>query len=122
MHSAYEQADIIDRQLSKDCEQGFMLGPFQLPAMPHVHTNRIGVIPKRHQPGKWRIIVDLSYTSGKSVNDGIQKDLCSLSYTKVDEIVDSILRLGRGSLLAKIDVRSAFRIIPIHPADPQNTH
>ena len=27
-----------------------------------IHVNRFGVIPKSHQPGKWRLIVDLSYT------------------------------------------------------------
>ena len=27
------------------------------------------------------------------------------------------MALGRGSLLAKIDVRSAFRLLPVHPAD-----
>lgn len=117
MPSAYEHADVIDRQLAKDCEQGFALGPFSPFAMPYIHISRIGVIPKRHQPGKWRIIVNLSSPRGKSINDGILKEFCSLSYTKVDTIVDSILSLGRGTLLAKIDVRSAFRIIPIHPAD-----
>lgn len=39
--------------------------------MPQVHTSRIGVIPKKHQPGKFRLIVDLSSPRGKSVNDRI---------------------------------------------------
>ncbi len=36
-----------------------------------VHTSPIGIIPKPHQPGKFRLIVDLSAPSGYSVNDGI---------------------------------------------------
>lgn len=37
--------------------------------------------------------------------------------TEVDTIVDSILTMGKGTLLAKMDVKSAFRIIPVHPSD-----
>ena len=53
----------------------------------------------------------------KSVNDGIPKHLCSISYISVDEAIQKIVSLGRGTLLAKIDIRSAFRLIPMHPAD-----
>ena len=34
---------------------------------------------------------------------------------KVDDIIEGIMSLGRGTLLAKFDVESAYRIIPIHP-------
>ena len=36
---------------------------------------------------------------------------------KVDELVQQILHLGRGCQLAKIDIESAFRIVPVHPHD-----
>lgn len=117
MQSAYDNADFVQKQLAKDCNQGFMLGPLLPADFPYVHSSRIGVIPKKYQSGKWRLIVDLSYPPGKSVNDGIDKQHCSLTYVKVDNIVDSILQLGRGTLLAKLDVQSAFRIVPVHPAD-----
>ncbi len=35
----------------------------------------------------------------------------------IDEVVDQILTLGRGTELAKIDIESAFRNIPVHPHD-----
>ena len=72
-----------------------------------MHTSKIGVIPKKNQQGKFRLIVDLSSPSGKSVNDGIEKECCSLSYTKIDEIVDTVLDMGRGTMLAKADVKSS---------------
>ena len=56
--------------------------------------NPFGVIPKLHQPGKWRLIVDLSHLKGSSVNDGIKSELCSLLYPSVDDAV-SILQKGR---------------------------
>jgi len=39
------------------------------------------------------------------MNDGVPKELCSLSYISVDDMVARDVRLGRGSELAKIDVR-----------------
>ena len=49
-----------------------------LKGVPYVHLNRFGVIPKNHQPDKWRLIVDFSYPKGSSISDGILKALCSL--------------------------------------------
>ena len=31
--------------------------------------------------------------------------------------IRQIIALGRGTLLAKIDIKSAFRLIPVHPSD-----
>ena len=85
--------------------------------MSQVHISAFGVIPKQNKPGKWRLIVDLSAPEGFSVNDGIQKDLCSLTYTSVEEVVQCIIQLGRGAMLAKIDIKHAYRNIPVHPQD-----
>ena len=41
---------------------------------------------------------------------GIPKDLCSMVYVTIDEAVSKILELGPGALLAKIDLKSAFRL------------
>ena len=43
---------------------------------PMTQKNLIGLIPKPHQPGKFRLIVDLSAPVGSSVSDGIALDLC----------------------------------------------
>ena len=59
---------------------------------PEVHVSPFGVILKSE--GKWRLIVDLSSPKGGSVNDGIRKELCSLSYMSVDEVAASVVKLG----------------------------
>ena len=51
-----------------------------------IHINRYRVLPKGHDTGKWHRITDLSYPPGKSVNDGIDPELCSLHYTSVDDV------------------------------------
>ena len=40
-----------------------------------------------------------------------------LSYISVDDISRAVAALGRGTLLAKVDVKSTYRIVPIHPED-----
>ena len=59
----------------------------------------------------------LSYPPGHSVNDGVDPHLCSLMYASVDQAASIILGLGHLSVLAKLDVASAYRIIPVHPED-----
>ena len=93
------------------------MGPLRSELKPLVHTSPIGLVPKPHQEGKWRMIVDLSSPFHHSVNDGIWQELTSLSYAKVDEAVDIILHLGPGAELVKIDLKNAYRIVPIHPDD-----
>lgn len=75
-----------------------------------------GVIPKKNSD-KWQLILDLSSPHGSSVSDGIDKDLCSLSYISVDEIAKQVVKLGKGTKLAKMDIKSAYHLVPVHPQD-----
>ena len=118
MKSAMEHPDIVTEYLDRECRLGRMLGPFK-PAthLPQLQINRFGVIPKGHNTGKYRLITDLSFPPGRSVNDGIDPDICSLVYTTVDEVAACAASLGAGALLAKVDIESAYRLIPVHPQD-----
>ena len=80
------------------------------------NINRFGVIPKKHYHN-WRLIFDLSHPMGFSINDGIPKDLCSLQYITVDTAIRHIVTLGQGTLLAKLDAKSAFQLMPVHPTN-----
>lgn len=46
-------------------------------------------MPKHHQPGRWRLIVDLSNPAGASFNDRIEPELCTPKYT--NEVVRMVL-------------------------------
>ena len=61
------------------------------------------------------MICDLSSPFGSSVNDGISPDLYSLHYAKVDDAVHIIRHLGKGTQLVKLDLKDAYRIVPVHP-------
>ena len=51
------------------------------------------------------------------MNDGIKPELCLLSYVSVDNTVCMTMELGPGALMAKLDIQSAYRIIPVRPGD-----
>ena len=91
--------------------------PSPPPPLPALHVSSFGVIPKRGQPGKWRLIVDLSSLKGGSVNDGIDRNRYSLQYIKVDDVIRMVSHHGPGALMAKFDVETAYRNIAVHPAD-----
>ena len=116
MASARSKPEVIREYLATECSNGRVLGPLNPAHFPQVHTSRFGVIPKG-QTGKWRLIVDMSSTEGYSTNDGIPESLCSLSYVGVKDDSLRLRRTGKGALMAKVDVRSAYRNIPVHPDD-----
>ena len=112
-----EHPEVVQEYIDKERSLRRLLGPFPQQSIPNLQVNPFGVIPKIKASGKWQLIVDLSAPHSKSVNDGITPEYSSLSYVTVDMIVDRVKSLGRGSLLAKVDIKSAYCIIPVHPAD-----
>ena len=85
--------------------------------LPTLQISPFGVIPKRNRPGKWRLIIDLSSPHGHSINDTISKDLSSISYTSLNNAATFIQHLDPGCLLAKLDLKEAYRAVPVHPAN-----
>jgi len=71
-----------------------------------IHTSPLGLIPKKNKPRKWRLIVDLSAPQGMSINDGIDAELSSLSYSSIDYLASLVVSEGRGS-----------KIVLVHPED-----
>ena len=114
--SCMEHPGTVLTYVNKECSLGRLLGPFPPSAVPNLHISSFGVIPKK-ATDTWRLIVDLSAPRGASINDRISRETASLSYVTIDIIADRIRSLGRGTMLAKLDVKSAFRIVPVHPAD-----
>ena len=108
---------VVDDRIATEVAAGRLHGPLPLHLKPLAHTSPMGLVPKLHQLNKFRLIVDLSHPIGASVNDGISPDLCSLRYASVDEAVNVIRRLGRDAQLTKLDIKDAYRIIPVNPDD-----
>ena len=115
--SSLAHSAVVDARIASELAAGRLLGPVTPQLAPEIHTSPLGLVPKSHQPNQWRLICDLSSPTGSSVNDGIQRDICSLRYATVDDAVQVIQRLGRGTQLVKLDIKDAYRIVPVHPDD-----
>jgi len=114
LRSAGRHTAVIDEYLGAECAAGRVLGPFKPHDFPQMQISPFGVVPKR-RTRNWHLIVDLSSPHGDSVNEGIPEAWCSLSYISVHNAARTIQDFERGSLMAKVDIKSVYRNMPIHP-------
>lgn len=115
--SASANPIVVREYINAEVEAGRLVGPVRESLVPLLKTSPIGLVPKSHQVDRWRMIVDLSFPHNHSVNAGISEELSSITYSRVDDAVQCILELGVGTELVKIDLKNAYRIIPVHPQD-----
>lgn len=92
MRSVMEAPEVVQACLDKELGAGRI--PRASSLAETVHVSRFGIIPKPHQPGKWRLIIDLSHPTGHSINDGVYPELCSFEYASVDKAASIILSLA----------------------------
>jgi len=115
--SAALHPDVLSQYIDKELQNGRVAELPNPSSFPAIHISPLGLVPKKGKAGKWRMIMDLSSPEGHSVNDGITKESCSFHYTNISEAAARILFLGRGSLMAKMDIQQAYRNIPVAPED-----
>lgn len=114
--SARQIPDVVDRKLAKELSLGRIVGPYDRPPFANFNVSPIGVVPKK-VPGEYRMIHHLSFPDGASVNSGIPQEFKSVSYATIDAAIEGIKRVGQGCFLAKTDIQSAFRLMPIRSQD-----
>lgn len=111
--SAFQNPQVIDDYLALEVSRCRVAGPFPFIPIPNLQVSSFGVIPKKGQPGKWRLIIDLS----SPVNDGISADEFSMHYITLDQIIRMVAKHGPGAMMAKFDVEAAYRNVAVHPED-----
>ena len=67
--------------------------------------------------GGWRTICDLSSPAGSSINDFIDPTRYSFHYCSIDSATAILNTLGPGALMGKMDLKNAFRFIPVRRED-----
>ena len=115
--SSRDHTGVIDDYLTTEIRAGRVVGPLKTPPFSYLQVSRFGVIPKKNKINAWRLILDLSFPLGRSVNDGIDKNEFPVCYAKVDDAIRLIVKLGKDALMAKVDIKNAYRIVPIHPGN-----
>ena len=102
----------------KEVDKGFKLGPYEHPPFLYDRVSPIGVAIGKYS-GKQRLIVNLSAPHNDiqcdSINSLIDKDICSLSYIKINDAIQAMEVCGKGALLCKTDIADNFKQIPIKP-------
>ena len=97
-----------------------MLGPSSVVNHPEYHCSLLMSRPK--EGDSRRVILDLSYPKGKSLNDHVSKErfdgnLFALKLSSIDIVVQDIIDTENDPVLFKVDVARAFRNLPVDPAD-----
>lgn len=114
--SAIEHPSVIQDFIAQGRELGRIAGPFPSPPFTHFVSSPLGVVPKS-EPGKFRVIHDLSFPKSNSVNSMIPDENSTVQYDSIDNVTVLLRKFGQGALMAKTDIQDAFRIVPIHPND-----
>ncbi|OWA55484.1 hypothetical protein BV898_19870 [Hypsibius exemplaris] len=107
--------EVLRANITKEIALRHTVGPFDKPPLDNFVCSSLGVRPKK--TGGARIIMDLSQPFGNSVNDYISKVDYTLHYCSIDDAVRTVNKLGTGALMAKLDVKYAFRLIPVQRKD-----
>lgn len=112
----------VESYLSLELDRGAVIGPFASnPFSRSIVISPLNSVPKPDSSER-RMILDLSWPSGSSINDAIPDRIYlshpySLVYPTIDTIADRVASLGRGCLLFKRDLKRAYRQFPIDPFD-----
>lgn len=117
LSTALAHPDTVAADIAALCSRQRMHGPFAAPPLAHFRTSPLGIVSRPRKPKKLRVINHLSWPRGSSVNDGIPDSESHITYESFDSAVAEIRSLGPGTLLAKLDLKDAFRHIPVRLAD-----
>ena len=110
--SAKTHPQIVEKYLESERAKGRILGPFKEP--PKVYQcSPIGLVPKKEK-GDFRVIHDLSYPPGQSINDFIPPEETAVTYQSIDDAIEMLVQLGETAFMSKTDIEKAFRLIPLH--------
>lgn len=120
--SAIEFQDHVQHFIDTELTYHALAGPFETnPLLQNLVCSPLQKVPKRNS-SKRRVVMDLSYPLGQSVNSGIPKchylnDPFQLRLPGIDRLCELIRSKGRGCLIYEIDLWRAYRQFPVDPID-----
>lgn len=120
--SAIKNSAYLSTYIAKELSYQSVFGPFRCnPFNTDCVISPLLCVPKRDSV-ELRVVHDLSFPEGSSVNDGISSDqyldqFFKLRLPGIDRLVEFVNAKGRGCHVFKKDLRRAYRQIPIDPQD-----
>ena len=118
--SAIQYPEDVEEYLNKEISLGAILGPVAEIPDQNYHCSPLLTRPKNMN--KRRVILNLSYPPGNSVNYFVNKNTFdnlhfTLKFPTIDDIVQEIKKCNEDPYIMKIDVSRAFRNLRVDPKD-----
>ena len=117
--SATQFPDHVTRYIEEEKQFGAIIGPFDKPPIKNLHYSPFMT---RHKPNSnnRRVILDLSWPKGESVNDGVEKNGymgadSKLTFPTIGDLTQELVKIGKGAHIFKVDVSRAFRHLNVDP-------
>ena len=114
--SALRHKEAITAKINKELQAGRIEGPYQSIPYNNYQVSALCAAEKK-QPGEYRLIHDLSWPKGDSVNDQIEVKKGKVHYQSMDNVIDTLVRLGPNTNMAIFDIEHAYKVLPIWPED-----
>ncbi len=111
--SARQKPEVLDKYFLEETALGRIKGPFDSPPFPNLRVSPLGLVPK--DVDKFRIVIDYSFPLHRSVNEDLLHLECDLQ--SFDDAMKMLADLPNTYLLIKMDVKAAFRSIPVRQED-----
>ncbi len=124
--SAVNRVDIVQKKIDKEVQAKCFIGPFASKLYTNLIVNPLGLVPKTTDNGwdlpklfpdeesSYHLITDLCKST---VNSYIPDKFMKVQYIKFDEAVEICIPLGPDCYLGKTDIKSTFRLVPLHPSE-----
>ncbi len=115
--SATDQPRLLWDKIMKEVDLGHVAGPFKYPPFEHYFCSPLGLVRKACQPGKFRMIFDLSAGKPTSVYEQVPDEYCSVQYNDFDQAITLTQQYGVAAKIGKTDLEAAFRQVLIRRED-----
>ena len=118
-HSALQFSEAVEEYIQREKAHGTLLGPAKDIQCPYIHCSPL--LTRHKDISKRRIILNLSYPKGQSVNDIVYKNKFdnrkfTLKFPSINDVVRDANTID-DTLIFKIDVAKAFLNLRVDPVD-----
>lgn len=117
--SVSKNLDILKQKIQIEIDNHRVAGPFKVIPFQNFQSSPLGLVPKYSGETivDYRVIHNLSFPEGTSVNDGIQEEFKSVQYQDIEDAVALMRKYGKNCGLFKLDIHNAYKNFPIHFSD-----
>jgi hypothetical protein len=102
-------------KIENEIQNGRIAGPFSKRPIWNLRCSPVGIVPTK--TSGYRLITHLSYPPSNSVNDFIDNKFSTVQYSSFDKAISIVKKFDKNGLIAKMDIKSAFRLLSVYPGD-----